>query len=157
MSVGISIRRFRTLATSGIVRQALVIEACSALLHARLILLAVPFQQLALRWGRMVPIGDTLTSSVSTRSEDIVVAKQIAWAVAATASVMPFKAMCLQQAVAARAMLARRGVSSVLHYGAGRDQKGKLIAHAWLDVGFIRVTGYPVAPNIAEICAFVPR
>jgi hypothetical protein len=157
MSVDVVIRRFRTLATSGIVRQSLIIEASFALLHARLILLAVPFQQLALRWGRMVPNGDTLTSSLSTRSEDIVVAKQISWAVAATASVMPFKAMCLQQAVAARAMLARRGIASVLHYGAGRDQRGKLIAHAWLDVGYTRVTGYPVAPNIAEICAFVPR
>jgi hypothetical protein len=157
MSVGIFIRRFRTLATSGIVRQAMIVEASFALLHARLILLAVPFQQLALRWGRMVPIGGPLTPSLSTPSGDTIVAKQISWAVTATASVMPFKAMCLQQAVAARSMLARRGLAGVLHYGAGRDKKGKLIAHAWLDVGNIKVTGYPVAPNIVEICAFVPH
>ncbi|WP_416366352.1 lasso peptide biosynthesis B2 protein [Sphingomonas aurantiaca] len=30
---------------------------------------------------------------------------------------MPFRTLCLQQAIAARTMLARRGIDSVLHLG----------------------------------------
>ena len=72
-----------------------------------------------------------------------------------SARYVPFKAVCLPQAMAARVMLKRRGVSSVLHFGAARGQDKPLDAHAWLDAAGVDVTGYPVAQNFAEIACFV--
>ena len=50
-------------------------------------------------------------------------------------------AKCLPQAMAAKAMLARRGCGSSFHLGAGFDARGKLIAHAWLVSGGTIVVG----------------
>lgn len=150
-------RRARTLLTIGLPRQRLVAEAALSLLSARIALLVVPFPRLAARWGTLLPVGDPQLAPAAPTDEAAATARAIGWAVTATASVMPFKAVCMQQAVAARAMLARRGVASVLHYGAGRDATGALVAHAWLDAAGVKVTGYPVAAGIAEIGAFVPQ
>ena len=54
----------------------------------------------------------------------------------------------------------RRGVDSVLHFGAriGQDKIGQdkpIDAHAWLDAAGVEVTGYPVANTFAEIACFV--
>lgn len=48
---------------------------------------------------------------------------------------VPFKAICLPQAIAAKLMLERRGVASSLHLGAAlHTRSGKAFeAHAWLD------------------------
>lgn len=150
-------RRVRTLLTVGGARQRLVAEAARSLLVARITLLVVPFPRLAARWGELLPVGDPRLALPESSDQAAETARAIGWAVTATASVVPFKAVCLQQAVAARTMLARRGVASVLHYGAGRDDKGGLVAHAWLDAAGIKVTGYPIAAGIAEIGAFVPQ
>jgi len=63
--------------------------------------------------------------------------------------------VCLPQAMAARIMLARRGVSSALHFGAAKGKEKPFDAHAWLDAAGVEVTGYPIAPNLAEIACFV--
>jgi hypothetical protein len=68
---------------------------------------------------------------------------------------VPFKAVCLPQAMAARIMLGRRGVASALHFGAAKGETKPLDAHAWLDAAGVKVTGYPVALRFAEIACFV--
>ena len=67
---------------------------------------------------------------------------------------VPFKAVCLPQAMAARVMLKRRGVASVMHFGAARGQEKPLDAHAWLDAAGVEVTGYPVAKQFRGDCLF---
>jgi hypothetical protein len=52
-------------------------------------------------------------------------------------------------------MLRRRGVASVLHFGAAKGQDRPIDAHAWLDAAGVEVTGYPVAAQFAEIACFV--
>jgi hypothetical protein len=52
-------------------------------------------------------------------------------------------------------MLSRRGVASVLHFGAAKGLEKPIDAHAWLDAAGIEVTGYPVADQFAEIACFV--
>lgn len=157
MTGGHPLRRAWTLMTIGWARQRLVAEAALELLVARVALLLVPFPKLAARWGALLPVGDPRMATAEGSDDGAETARAIGWAVTATASVMPFKAVCMQQAVAARTMLARRGIVSVLHYGAGRDPAGALVAHAWLDAAGVKVTGYPIAAGIAEIGAFVPR
>lgn len=156
MTQPVPLRRLQTLWHAGWARQRLVAEAAAALLVARIALLMTPFPRLAARWGALLPVGDARIDSIHASADAMATARAIGWAVTAAASVMPFKAMCLQQAVAARTMLARRGIVGILHYGAGRDADGALVAHAWLDAGGVKVTGYPIAPGIAEIGAFVP-
>ena len=46
---------------------------------------------------------------------------------------MPFRAVCLQQALACQIMLRRRGVEARLHYGVAIGER--LEAHVWVSVG----------------------
>jgi hypothetical protein len=99
-------------------------------------------------------------SSVAPPPPRPLVAEEVGWAVTRAARHVPFNAVCLPQAMAARIMLKRRGVDSVLHFGAriGQDKIGRdkpIDAHAWLDAAGVEVTGYPVANTFAEIACFV--
>jgi hypothetical protein len=79
----------------------------------------------------------------------------IASMVALAARNVPFRTVCLPQAMAARAMLERRGIASVMHFGAGFGKVKPIDAHAWLDAAGMPVTGYPISPDMAEIACFV--
>ncbi|MFZ0844921.1 MAG: lasso peptide biosynthesis B2 protein [Pseudolabrys sp.] len=136
-------------------RRALVIEAVICLLLSRLALIFIPFPRLARRLGTFVPPSDLRVSAAPSSQENVRTAEDIGWAVTRAARHVPFKAVCLPQAMTARVMLKRRGVSSVLHFGAGKGEEKPLEAHAWLDAAGVEVTGYPVAKNFAEIGCFV--
>lgn len=138
-------------------RRALTIEAVLCLLFARLALVLVPFPRLARRLGAFVPPGDARVAQARQQGSRAQMdqAAAVGWAVTRGARYLPFKAVCLPQAMAARIMLNRRGIASVLHFGAGKDGEQKLDAHAWLDAAGVEVTGYPVGPGFAEIACFV--
>jgi len=66
-----------------------------------------------------------------------------------------WRSMCLEQAVAGRWMLRRRGIPSTMYVGmAKRD--GNFIAHAWL-VGEGRTVTGASAENYATLAAFRER
>ena len=158
MALSRSIRRpLRRFAQVGNRRRALVVEAVLCLLLARLGLIFVPFPKLARRLGTFVPPSDprALAARASIAGEQTRIAEEIGWAVTRSARYVPFKAVCLPQAMAARVMLKRRGVKSVMHFGAAKGQDKPLDAHAWLDAAGVEVTGYPVAANFAEVACFV--
>jgi Transglutaminase-like superfamily len=151
-----SIRRpLRRFAQVDARRRALVVEAVACLLLARLGLIFVPFPKLARRLGHFVPPSDPRALAARERGAQAALAQEIGWAVTRSARYLPFKAVCLPQAMAARIMLERRGVASVLHFGAARGADKPLDAHAWLDAAGVEVTGYPVAGKFAEIACFV--
>jgi len=136
-------------------RRALVAEAVLCLLAARVALVFVPFPKLARRLGRFVPPEQAQRLGVIATAHAAQAATDIGWAVTRAARHVPFKAVCLPQAMAAQAMLRRRGVSSIMHFGAAKGEDKPLDAHAWLDAAGVEVTGYPVAPKFAEIACFV--
>ena len=138
-------------------RRVLLIEAVPCLLAARLALIFIPFPRLARRLGTFVPPSDprAVQAKVATANEQSQLAEDIGWAVTRAARYVPFRAVCLPQAMAARVMLGRRGVASVMHFGAAKGTDKPFDAHAWLDAAGIEVTGYPVAKNFAEIACFV--
>ena len=138
-------------------RRALVIEAAVWLLMARVALLAVPFPRLARRLGAFVPPTDERVRLAQRNASPQAarLAEEIGWATTRAARHVPFKAVCLPQAMAARIMLRRRGVASVLHFGAAKGREKAIDGHAWLDAAGIEVTGYPVAGQFAEIACFV--
>ncbi len=158
MALSRSIRRpLRRFAQVGPTRRALVVEAVVCLLLARLGLIFVPFPKLARRLGSFVSPNDprALAARAPGPRDQAALAAEIGWAVTRAARHAPFEAVCLPQAMAAQVMLRRRGVASVMHFGAARGEDKPLDAHAWLDAAGVEVTGYPVANKFAEIACFV--
>ena len=127
------------------------------MLAARLALTFIPFPRLARHLGSFVPPSDARVAQMKTEiaPDQARVAQGIGWAVTRAARYVPFKAVCLPQAMAAQVMLRRRGVQSVMHFGAAKGTDKPLDAHAWLDAAGVEVTGYPVAEGFAEIACFV--
>jgi Transglutaminase-like superfamily len=80
----------------------------------------------------------------------------IRWAILATARRVPWRAFCFQQALAAQLMLRRRGIPSVLYYGAAQDRSG-LFAHVWLRHGEVDVIGCATAHRFAILATFPPQ
>jgi hypothetical protein len=68
---------------------------------------------------------------------------------------VPWRALCFESAVALRAMLARRGIASTLHYGIAREES-QLKAHVWLSVDGEIVIGGDEVPLFSEVAAFPP-
>jgi hypothetical protein len=138
-------------------RRLLLAEAVVCLLAARFALLFIPFPHLGRRLGTFVPPTDPRATRVTAGSldEQKWLAQDIGWAVTSAARYVPFRAVCLPQAMAARVMLKRRGVASVMHVGAAMGLGKPIDAHAWLDAAGVEVTGYPVAKHLAEIACFV--
>ena len=151
-------RKLLTLLRIGNRGRMLAAEAAVGLAAARLSLLVSPFQRVAGRLGAFVPPDDERARAGAGASSEAkrAVARQVGWAVRAVAPYMPFKTLCLQQALAAHAMLRRRGIEAPVHFGAGRDESGRFEAHAWLEVGGVEVAGYPLPPGVREIGCFVP-
>jgi hypothetical protein len=150
-------RRWRSFREVGWRRRWLMAEAAAWLLAARLALVFVPFPQLARRLGAFVAPADPRVAAARADAGPgaAQLARDVSWAVTRGALYVPFKAVCLPQAMAARVMLKRRGVASALHFGAMQGQRKPLEAHAWLDAAGVEVTGYPVARQFAEIACFV--
>jgi len=148
--------KIRTLAGVGWRRQALVAEACASMLAARLILL-LPFRRVAPRLGEFVaPVDPRVAErAAATTPDQAATARAIGWAVRSAAPFMPFRSVCLQQAMAAQAMLRRRGIASVMHFGASPNDRRAIAGHAWLDAAGVKVTGYPIPGGMGKIACFV--
>lgn len=69
---------------------------------------------------------------------------------------VPWRAVCFQKGLALHWMLRRRGIPSVLLYGARRDGDG-LAAHVWVDVEGETVIGGDESPNFACLARFPPE
>ena len=114
----------------------MLLEAVLWLALARLGLLILPFHRLAPWLGaHMAQTGRAL----DTRAEGL--AQEVGWAVRAVARRTPWESACLAQAIAAKAMLRRRGLPSTLYLGVARDEARRLTAHAWLRCGAEVITG----------------
>lgn len=115
----------------------LLLEAWAWLIAARLLLWLVPFRFIAPRLGKQVngpPPAEALPPAPP-------VALQIGPAVERMARHTPWGSPCLPQAVAAKAMLRRRGLVSTLYLGMRKDKSGAPQAHAWLTCGQDILTG----------------
>lgn len=135
----------------------LLAEAVVRLAFARFRIAGQPFRKIAATLGVFVPPADPrIAQAKEPGPEDQArLAREVGWAVTRAASHVPFKAVCLPQAMAAHAMLRRRGVDSVMHLGARRSEEKPIDAHAWLDAAGVEVTGYPLQQGMTEIGAFV--
>jgi hypothetical protein len=109
-----------------VLRRNLRIEALFALVAARAAVQLLPASRL-LVWAARSP-------RRPRRFADPDLPRLIAWTVDSVGSWPAINAVCLPRALAAQAMLRRRGIASRLCLGVARD--GKLIAaHAWVEIG----------------------
>ena len=145
--------RIATLFALGGEQRLLLVEAAIHLARARLRIRNTPFAQVAAALGRLVPPDAVGAATPRQAQHDI--ARDIGWAVRTVAPLVPFRAMCLEQSIAAQTMLRRRAIPSVLHLGVDRTDLKMKAAHAWLSAGPICLTGYPLAPTMTAIGVFV--
>jgi hypothetical protein len=127
----------------------LLVETLVCLTMARLLVLVLPFPYLAKRLGEHM---------AESGSEDHVARQSfltnLTWALGALSQGLPWRCLCLEQALAAKMVLCRRGIAHTLYLGA-RLSQGKLEAHAWVRCGRRMVTGdngkaFPVVSCFAE-------
>lgn len=118
-------------------RKRLWLEAVFWLAVSRYRVWRVPFQQWSDWLGQHMHQGHA-TSLDGARQRLV---DDVAWAVANASRHVPWQAVCLPQAMAAKAMLRRRGIASVLYVGMRKGEEKPYEAHAWLKVGDRAVTG----------------
>jgi hypothetical protein len=158
-------RRFMRLITSKLSRLARMDRRRTMLLAEAILWLAVmraatpfvPFRRYRTRLGAFVaPVdgGSIDEGRQAASAARAALAAEIGWAVACAARNAPFAAVCLPQALAAKIMLRRRGIVAELFFGFSREGGGELATHAWLRVGDVEVTGYPVARSCTPIACY---
>jgi len=125
-----------------------LLEASGWLGLARLALLLLPFRWLAPYLGRQ------MAQSPGAAAAPAVLLERIAWAVATASRHLPWDCFCLAQALAAKAMLQRRGVPSTLYLGLAKGGEAQLQAHAWLRCGAQILTGRPGMTGFTIIATF---
>jgi len=138
------LRKFRTFLRIDSTDRWLFLEAIVMLGLARLIIVTTPFRLIA-PWLRRSPEADT--------RYDVLV-RRVRRAVTTAARNVPWNAVCLPQAMAAKAMLARRGCGSAFHLGANFNAQGRLIAHAWLVAGGAIVVGAAGIDDVTPLARF---
>lgn len=121
----------------------LTLEATLTLIGVALALRLLPYS----RWRDAL---NAAPAAANPSPATVATARQIGRSVAAVARNLPGRPQCLAQALAARAMLKRRGIASELNLGVNKD-RAAVNAHAWLAVGSQIVTG---GPDVSGFSAF---
>ncbi len=139
-------------------RKGLALEAAWELLRARILILR-PATVYSPAFGTLVetepPAGPVL-DPVTGRAE----AEEIGHVVEVVGRCLPFRAHCLQQAIAVRRMLTRRGIPAMVYLGVARDRADRAqsdlgqAAHAWVAVGSRVVSGDGVLEKYAIVARF---
>lgn len=78
---------------------------------------------------------------------------RVAWAVEKVGAKPWMNALCLPRALAAHAMLRRRGIASRLCLGVARDEK-QLMAHAWIEIGETKLVLDPAIARFTRLAEF---
>jgi Transglutaminase-like superfamily len=129
----------------------LLLEAIVWLGIAALAVALLPFRHVGLLAARPIR-----TREVPSK-ERLDKARRIRWAIISTAARVPWRALCFQQGLAAQLMLRRRGIPSVLYYGAAQDDRSGLSAHVWVRDGDLDVIGGEMAYRFAILATFPPQ
>jgi hypothetical protein len=132
-----------------IAHKVLLFEAIALLALARLAVLLFPFRWVARVLGKQdaeTPPQDNPAHALQIRRIGAIVYK--------TSQNVPWTSKCLDQALAAKIMLAFRRIASTIYFGVKNDEQGSLAAHAWLRSGTIYVTGGDIRDHFSIIKKF---
>ncbi len=105
-------------------------------LEFRLKILLIKPDKLKKEWGTRgeeSPEDDT--------KENYYIARGVARVVDRICTKTKWESKCLVRALTAQRLLKQKGIHSTMYLGCGTDENGKMIAHAWLRVGKMYVSG----------------
>jgi Transglutaminase-like superfamily len=119
-------------------------EAVVCLGVARVMTLLLPFRVVARRLG--APFEEQPCEAPTTPA-----AQRVGWALAAASRRTVWRSHCLEQAIAAKMMLRRRGIASTMYVGVTARP---VHAHAWVRVGDVNVTGGTDVERFAVVATF---
>ena len=86
-------------------------------------------------------LGVARRESEASTEADFKPAYELQRDIRAICAALPWENSCLIQAFAAKALLDRARLPATVYLGLARNEKGKLIAHAWVRCGNVFVTG----------------
>jgi len=124
------------------------VEAASYLTAASLAIRFVPFRRLIPLFTRALPCAEV------TGPERMRAIADVRYAVLSAAALLPNRPVCFPRAVAAQAMLRRRGVGTTLHYGVNTAPDRGLNAHVWLTAGDEGVVGQEAAAQFPVLATY---
>ena len=126
-------------------------EAVVAVALARLAVPLVPFERIARRLG--LAQGESLERFESDHARR---ALTVAWAVRAAAERLPWHNSCLVEALAAGALLRRRGIPATLYLGVATNVPAPdlMAAHAWVRCGETIVIGRRGHERFTAVASF---
>ncbi len=127
----------------------LLVETYFRLAWARY-LKSVPFSTVAPSLG--ANMRETTFDRPSAGDQRVLAA--VSQAVHITSKYTFWESQCLVKAMAAMKMLEKRNIESTLYLGTGKDENGKLIAHAWLRSGPFYITGAEVMNQFTVVGKF---
>jgi hypothetical protein len=131
-----NIRPLRTVLAMPMTDKCLLLESLTMLGAARTAVVMLPFRWVATVLGKQEPTidaGDDTAVDLNVRRVGTMVRR--------ASKNVPWTSKCLDQAIAAKLMLARRGLPTTVYFGVRTDKNGELTAHAWLRSGSQFVTG----------------
>jgi len=126
----------------------LLVEATTWLVVASIAITALPFRHVASMAARPachpLPAPETRAAMV----------QRVRWAILACARRVFWRTACFHQSLAAHLMLRRRGVPTVLYYGAAPVGDAELRAHVWVKDGAVDVVGGRIAAQFGVLATF---
>ncbi|MCP4100765.1 MAG: lasso peptide biosynthesis B2 protein [Lentisphaerae bacterium] len=135
------IRKFLKLSISN---KRVLLEAVCFLFLAKILIVLLPYRFLKKFFGNYKL---KCTESNFKRFE----VENISYLIQKVSNKLPIKFNCLNKAIAAKSMLKIRRINSTLYVGLSKNNKNKLIAHAWLMVNDIPVTGGKNNDEFSEV------
>ncbi len=127
----------------------LLLEALVLLAFARVAVLLLPF-----RWVARVLGKEEAQTPAEEQLAHVVQIRRVGAMIRETARNVPWTSKCLDQALAAKIMLARRAIATTVYLGVNVDEQGQLAAHAWLRSGTLYVTGGKIRDRYTVINTF---
>ena len=125
----------------------LFIEAWFLLHFAKLVILLMPFKQIASRIGKLHVES---TQELQSMEEPI----KIAHAVRRASRYTLHKSKCYDQALTAKALLGQIGLPATIYFGLAKESENQLMAHAWVRCGKKIVTGKAGMERFTVIACF---
>ncbi|WNB92450.1 lasso peptide biosynthesis B2 protein [Bacillus sp. NEB1478] len=113
----------------------LLIEAYLYLMWARF-MKKMPFVKVSSNLGSYM---EETSTEVEEYNRSIL--KKVSQAIHIMSRYTFWESQCMVKAIAGMKMLNRRKIESTIYFGTGRDEKGNLIAHAWLRSGPFYISG----------------
>ena len=123
----------------------LLVEALYAMAVAAALVRLLPFRRAIRYFGEKSVCPDII---------DAAEVRRIAWSIDRVSGLVPWRAVCIQQGIAAQWMLRRRHIDAILNYGIGEGPENELAAHVWISVAGVAIIGGEVAANFRTVATY---